>query len=395
MSKPSVNEFPLLQQHPQLIYFDSAATCQVPETVLSAYSHYYQHQHANVHRGSHRLGRAATDALEHARGVFAQFMGTQADNVALLSSTTAALNGLAEQLPIDWQAGDEILLSYAEHHANILPWQRLAQRYKLHLQFIAIDQSTGKLGDWRTLLNARTRVVSVTAASNVTGAMFDIKPLIAAAKAQGALTVVDAAQAAAHVALDVNDLQCDALVFSTHKVYGVNGCAPLYLHPQLWPAMEPFTVGGGIVQQVTPRSADWVPTIHKFEAGSPNTAAAVAGAAAIQWLQQHNPHQQLAVLRRQLIEALARREWLRVLPSGLQATPTVAFYSDQWQAYDIATWLDQHDIAVRAGHHCAQLLLQQWQLPAVVRLSFGAYNSAADLSRFLSILDAGWDVFGT
>ncbi|WP_417663870.1 aminotransferase class V-fold PLP-dependent enzyme [Pseudidiomarina donghaiensis] len=387
------HDFAFLTQQSELMYLDSAATCQVPMPVLEAYSHYYRHQHANVHRASHRLGRAATTALENARNVFAKYVGAEAENIALMSSTTAALNGLAEQLPIDWQPGDEILLSYAEHHANILPWQRLAKRYKLHLQFISIDQRTGELGDWRTLLNARTKVVSITAASNVTGAVFDIKPLLAAAKAQGAITVVDAAQAAAHVPVNVNDLHCDALVFSMHKVYGVNGCAPLYLHPELWPRMQPFQVGGGIVQEVSPRSAQWVPSIQKFEAGSPNTAAAVAGATAIDWLTKQQPHQHLAQLRSQFVEQLSQRPWLTVLPAGDHTTPTVAFYSLGWQAFDIATWLDQHDIAVRAGHHCAQLLLQQWQLPAVVRVSFGAYNSAADISYFLSTLDAGWDIF--
>src|SRR5690606_10830426 len=187
--KPRNHDFAFLTQHSELMYLDSAATCQVPKTVLEAYNHYYCNQHANVHRASHRLGRAATTALESARNVFAQFVGAEPENIALSSSTTAALNGLAEQLPVHWQPGDEILLSYAEHHANILPWQQLAQRYKLHLQFISIDQSTGELGDWRTLLNPRTKVVSITAASNVTGAVFDIKPLLAAAKAQGAVTV--------------------------------------------------------------------------------------------------------------------------------------------------------------------------------------------------------------
>lgn len=385
--------FALFAQHPELVYLDTAATCQVPESVLSAFNDYYRSAHANVHRGSHQLGRAATSALENARSVMAQWIGANADDLVFTASTTAALNGLAEQLPVDWQAGDEILLSYAEHHANILPWQRLAQRHNLHLQFVPIDQNTGELGDWRTLLNARTKVVSITAASNVTGAIFNIKPLLAAAKKLGALSVVDAAQAAAHVPLDVKHLQCDALVFSCHKVYGVNGCAPLYLHPELWPRMQPFMVGGGIVQQVTPRSAQWLPTIHKFEAGSPNTAAAVAGARAMQWLTQAQPNH-LAQLRQQLAQALQQRPWLTVLPSGTTATPTLAFYSNQWQAFDIATWLDQHDIAVRAGHHCAQLLLQHWQLPTVVRVSFGAYNSAADLSRFLAVLDAGWELFG-
>ena len=389
-----MKSFTLFREHPELVYLDSAATCQVPDEVLAAYIGYYQQQHANVHRASHQLGRAATAALEQARTRIAEFMQTQAENVALVSSTTAALNGLAEQLPVAWQAGDEILLSSAEHHANILPWQRLAARFQLRLVYIPIDKQTGELGDWQALLSSRTKVLSITAASNVTGVCFDIEPLIRAAKAQGAITIVDAAQAAAHRPLKVEQLGCDALVFSAHKLYSVNGCAAVYLHPQLWPRMQPFVLGGGIVQQVTADQAEWVSSIHKFEAGSPNTAAAVAAAAAIQWLQQQQPHDHLQQLRAELVQALQARAWITVLPSGNQATPTVAFYSDAFQAFDIASWLDQHQIAVRAGHHCAQLLLQHWQLPAVVRVSLGAYNTAADIHRLIQCLDAGWAVFG-
>ncbi|PHR65327.1 aminotransferase class V-fold PLP-dependent enzyme [Pseudidiomarina marina] len=390
-----MNQFALLREHPQLIYLDSAATCQVPDVVMQAYIDYYQQHHANVHRASHQLGRAATSALESARSTLAAFIGASSANVALLPSTTAALNGLATQLPVHWQAGDEILLSTAEHHANILPWQRLAKRHQLTLRYIPIDQETGDLGDWQALLNERTRVVSVTAASNITGALFSIKPLLQAARAQGVWTIVDAAQAAAHKPIQATELYCDALVFSTHKVYSVNGCAVMYLSDALRDSMAPFHVGGGIVHRVTSTEAEFIDGIHKFEAGSPNTAAAVAAAAAVSWLQEEKPATHLTTLRQQLVRELQQRSWLNVLPSGAQATPTVAFYSNVFQAFDIAAWLDQHQIAVRAGHHCAQLLLQQWQLPAVVRISLGAYNTASQLTRLLETLDAGWALFGS
>jgi SufS family cysteine desulfurase len=390
-----MSQFALLRQHPELIYFDSAATCQVPDVVLQAYTDYYQQHHANVHRASHQLGRAATTALETARAKLAEFIGASTEQVALVASTTSALNGLAEQLPVQWQAGDEILLSTAEHHANILPWQRLAKKHGLILRYIPIDRETGELREWREFLTARTRVVSITAASNITGTLFNLQPLLQAAKAQGAWTLVDAAQAAAHVPIDVHQLECDALVFSMHKLYSVNGCAVLYIRDALRDAMAPFLVGGGIVQRVSATDAELIDGIHKFEAGSPNTAAAVAAVAAIDWLQQQRLQQQLASLRQQLLEQLQQRAWLTVLPSGAQATPTISFYSDEFQAFDIAAWLDQQHIAVRAGHHCAQLLLHQWQLPAVVRISLGAYNTADQINRFLETLDAGWALFGS
>lgn len=389
-----MSQFPLLEHYPELIYLDSAAACQVPAEVLQAIQHYYQYQHANVHRAGHRLGRAATLALEQARAQLAAFMGAPAEQVTLQSSTTAVLNYLAQYLPVSWQAGDEVLLTRAEHHANILPWQRLAERHQLQLKYIDIDPQTGALSAWEELLTARTKVVSVTFASNVTGALFDIEPLLQRAQQQGSWTIVDAAQAAAHYPLRASELGCDALVFSAHKVYGVAGCAPLYLSERLLTHLPPMLVGGGVVQQVTPTQATFINGIQRFEAGSPNTAAAVAAAAAVQWLAKQDG-QRLSALRSLLVSELRQRAWLNVLPSGLQATPTVAFYSNEFHAYDVATWLDQHGIAVRAGHHCAQVFLQHWQLPAVVRVSLGVYITEAHIHQFLQTLDAGWALFSS
>ncbi len=393
---PDLSQFEFCQQHPEQIYADSAASCQIPEVVLQRMLQYYRGEHANVHRASYALGRTATELLESARATCANFIGAQAEQVALLSSTTAALNGIAEQLPVDWQAGDEILLSAAEHHANILPWQRLARRYQLNLRWLPVDPNTGELGDWQKLLTHRTRVVSITMASNVTGAVFPLSTLLAEAEKLGAYTIVDAAQAAAHVAIDVKQLHCDALVFSAHKTYGVSGCAITYLSDKLRDKMQPFYVGGGMVTRVTQADADWLEGIHKFEAGTPNTAAAIAAATALDWLtQQQGLHQYLQQLRQQLVVALQQRNWLQVLPAGPISTPVVAFYSKEFHAHDIATWLDQHQISVRAGQHCAQPLLQSWELPSVVRVSLGAYNTAAQIEKIIETLDAGWAIFGS
>lgn len=389
-----MSQFAIFRHYPDLIYLDSAATCHVPDVVLEAVQHYYQQLHGNVHRGSHRLGRLATQALEQAREQLAIFMGAPAAQVTLQASTTAALNQLADHLPVTWQAGDEIVLSWAEHHANILPWQRLAQRYQLQLKYIEIDPVTGALGAWEHLLSERTKVVSVSLASNVTGAVFAVQPLLQRAQQLGAWTIVDAAQAAAHVPLRVTELGCDALVFSAHKTYGMTGCAPLYLSERLLAQLPPMVVGGGIVEQVAPLSARFIDGVQRFEAGSPNTVAIVAAATAVQWLTTQD-FTQLQQLRSLLVHELQQRPWLTVLPSGENATPTVAFYSTEFHAQDIAIWLDQHDIAVRAGHHCAQLFLQHWQLPAVVRVSLGIYNTEAHIQRLLQTLDAGWALFSS
>ena len=386
---PPIHEFSRLGHG--YCYFDSAATCLVPETVLQHWLEFYRHQHASVHRSSHGASRSATALLEQARQSIASFIGADAADLCLPASTTAALNLLAQQLPINWQPGDEIILSVAEHHANLLPWQRLAAQHQLTLKWLEFDHHSGALASgWQQLFSPRTKLLAVTAASNVTGAVLPLTALCAAARAVGALSVIDAAQAAAHVTLQVQQLGCDALVFSGHKCYGVTGAAALYLQPQLWPLMQPALLGGGMVEQVEREQAQWLQSIQRFEAGSPDSAAIISFAAALQWLTQQHQHglqQHLSHLRQQLLEGLQQRDWARVLPSGEQATPLVSFYSAQVHAYDLAMWLDAANIAVRAGSHCAQPLLQHFGLASVVRVSLGAYNSAEDIVRLLRELD--------
>lgn len=385
----ALEQFPRLQQGD--CYFDSAATCLAPEPVLQQWLAFYRDSHASVHRSSHSASRNATALVEQARQQIAAFIGADASNLCLPASTTLALNMVAEQLPIDWQAGDEIIVSVAEHHANILPWQRLAARHQLRLRWLELDTNSGGLtADWQQLFNQRTKLLAVTAASNVTGTLLPLPQLCAAAREVGALSIIDAAQAAAHSRLDVKQLACDGLVFSAHKCYGVTGAAALYLHPQLWPRMQPWLRGGGMVQAVDRDTATWLDSIQRFEAGSPDSAAIIAFAAALAWLteqQQRGLHQHLTELRQQLLLGLQQRDWLQVLPSGDSATPLVSFYCPQIHAYDLAVYLDSVAIAVRAGSHCAQPLLQHFGVESVVRVALGAYNTAQQIERLLHELD--------
>lgn len=384
-------QFSRYQASPSLCYFDSAASCWAPQPVLDAYLQFYQQQHASVHRSAHAASRAATAALEQARAVVAAAVAAPATQLSLQASSTAALNLLAAQLPIAWQPGDVILLSRAEHHANAMPWQRLAAQQQLTLRWLDIDAERGCLqDDWRAQFCPRTKVLAITHASNVTGAVLPVAELCAAATAVGAWSIVDSAQAAAHTDLDVNQIGCDALVFSAHKCYGVTGSAALYLSQRLLAAISPWQLGGGIFEQVVDGQAHFVTSIHKLEAGTPNSAAHVAFAAALQWLQQQQQlglHDYLQGLRQQLLRGLQQRPWLRVLPSGPVATPLVSFYSPTLHAFDLASWLDDVGIAVRAGQHCASNLLQYWGLESVVRVSLGAYNTAAEIEHLLDILD--------
>lgn len=386
------------RSQPNSCYFDSAATCLAPEPVLQQWLAFYRDSHASVHRSSHAASRKATALVEQARVQIAEFIGASPMDVCLPSSTTVALNMVAEQLPIEWQAGDEIILSVVEHHANILPWQRLAARHQLNLKWLEIDRHSGNLSaGWQQLFSARTKVVAITAASNVSGAILPIAELCAAARRVNALSVIDAAQAAAHVPIDVKQVDCDVLVFSAHKCYGVTGAAALYLHPLLWPRMQPWLLGGGMVERVDRQQAQWLSSIQRFEAGTPDSAAIIAFAAALQWLtEQHVAGLQryLAELRGQLLQGLKQRSWIEVLPSGDYATAMVSFYSRQIHAYDLAAWLDSADIAVRAGSHCAQPLLQHLGLESVVRVSLGAYNTAQQIQRLFNELDQAYALLG-
>lgn len=382
-------DFPFHQHHPQLVYLDSAATCQQPQAVIDAMQHYVIHQHANAHRGAHGRARAATEAYELARQRVATFIGANPTNLAFTASTTAALNQLTAAA-INWQPGDEIVISATEHHANLLPWQRLAERFSLSLKVIPVSFNTGQLIEPEAYLGPRTRILALTLASNVTGVVNELADLCRQARAKNILTFVDAAQAAAHVTIDVAQLGCDALAFSAHKVYGPTGIAALYMRPELWQNMPPQNLGGGIVDTVTFTGAELLNSIQKFEAGTPNVSAAVGFSAALDWLEQ--AHQAgagryLRNLHQRLLAALQQRPQLELLPTDPNGTPIVSFYSHAFHCHDLALLLGEQDIAVRAGHHCAQPLLQHWQIPGVVRLSLGLTVTEEQLTRTLVALD--------
>ncbi|WP_417655981.1 aminotransferase class V-fold PLP-dependent enzyme [Pseudidiomarina aestuarii] len=393
MYQPSSDDFPWLAEEPDYAYLDTAATCLVPTCVRHAVDRYLLDTHANAHRGSYARSRAATEKLEQGRQTLARWFQVQPEQLAFAASTTQALNDLAQALPIDWQAGDEILLSIAEHHANLLPWQRLAQRFDLKLRFIELTPE-GDLAAPELLLNERTRVVAVSAASNVTGAIYELGGLLSAARQRGVVSIVDAAQLAPHQPRQLGLLDADAVVCSAHKFYGVTGLGLLLLAPQFAEQLEPFRVGGGIVTRVTREQADYLSDVHRFEAGTPNTLAVVAAATATEWLDRHvDLSHYLETQRTELNHSLAQREWLRVLPAGPTQTPTLSFASSSVHAQDIAAYLDSQRIEVRSGHHCAQPLLQYLGYSGVVRIALGAYTTPRHLERLVSALDEAYELF--
>lgn len=392
-------QFALFREQPQLAYLDSAASCQVPDAVLQAYLAYYQHGHANAHRGSYPLARQATAQLEAARAELAQWIGATPEQLAFTAGATHSLNLLAQGLNCDWQAGDEIVVSRAEHHANFLPWQRLAQQHQLNLRWLDLEPQSGALSaDWREVISGRCKLLAITLASNVTGQVLPVAEIVAHARKQGAVTVVDAAQAVGSLALDVRTLGCDALTFSAHKMYGVTGCGVLYLTTELQQQLEPWLLGGGMVTEVTETGSQWVAGVQQFEAGTPNTAAIVACAAAARWLtaqREAGLSGYLAGLTTHLREQLQQRPWLQLLPPQPHSggLPLISFFSPAVHAFDLASYLAEQNIAVRAGSHCAQPLLRFWQHTAVVRVSLAAYNTAADCARLCAALDEAYQLF--
>ncbi|MFC7159762.1 aminotransferase class V-fold PLP-dependent enzyme [Pseudidiomarina halophila] len=390
-------EFALWREQPDLVYLDSAASCQVPDRVLQRFMRYYQHEHANAHRGAYPLAQQATQQLEHARSSLASWIGTDAEHLVFTAGATHSLNLLAQGLNIDWQAGDEIVISRAEHHANFLPWQRLAAQHQLKIRWLDLDPVTGALrSSWPELITPRCKLLAVTLASNVTGQIFPIAELCQRAAAMGALSIIDAAQAVGSVPLDVAALGCDALTFSAHKMYSVTGCGVLYLSDQMQQKLEPALLGGGMVARVGTDTSQWLSGVQKYEAGTPNTAAILACAEAAVWLTEQREQgltPYLAELNITLAQQLAERDWIRVLPRQEPTLPVLSFYSPQVHAYDLASFLAEQGIAVRAGGHCAQPLLDYWQHEAVVRVSLAAYTTRADSERLLAALDQAYQLF--
>ncbi len=382
--------FPLLGRRVNgrtLHYLDTAATAQKPAGVIEAEARYYRELNANVHRGIHTLAEEATEAYERCRRRVARFVGApDPAGVVMTRNATAALNLVARGIEHELEAGDEILLTEMEHHANLVPWIQLAGRRGVVLRHAAFDPATGELDldDLRSKLGPRTRVVSLTHVSNVLGTINPVAEVAEMARRAGALVVVDAAQSVGHMPVDFASLGADMLVFSAHKCYGPMGLGFLVSTPAVLERLEPMEGGGEMILEVHLDRATWAEIPYRFEAGTPNVAAAAAFPAALDLLE----HIGLERVREHEIELNAvALEHLRSL-GGLEihgpADPgarggLVSFSDPAVHPHDMATLLDQQGVAVRAGHHCAQPLHRRLGVVATTRASFGVYTEPADI----------------
>ena len=404
ISKDIKSYFPILNQevngHP-LVYLDSAATSQKPIQVIEALSNYYHFDNSNVHRGVHTLGNRATESYEGAREKVRNFISAKStQEIIFMRGTTTAINTVAQSYgSANVQEGDEIVITYMEHHSNIIPWQQLAKQKGAVLKYVDLEEDgTLSLEKVRATITERTKIVSIMYVSNVLGTMNPIKEITKIAHENGAIMVVDGAQAAPHLRLDVQDLDCDFLAFSGHKMCGPTGIGVLYGKKELLEQMEPVEFGGEMIDFVGLYDSTWKELPWKFEGGTPIIAGAVGLAAAIDFLEEigldeiEKHEHELASYAMDRMSTIKGLSIFGPKDPGERAG-IVTFNLDDVHPHDVATVLDMNGIAVRAGHHCAQPLMKWLQVTATARASFYVYNSVDDIDRLVTGLNTAKEYF--
>ncbi|MBB3908928.1 cysteine desulfurase [Anoxybacillus rupiensis] len=386
--------FPILDQEVNgkpLVYLDSAATSQKPLPVIEALNQYYRGYNSNVHRGVHTLGTKATDAYEGAREKVRKFINAKStQEIIFTRGTTTALNTVAASYGrANLREGDEIVITYMEHHSNIIPWQQVAKYTGATLKYIPLQEDGSiSLEDVEKTVTPNTKIVSVMQVSNVLGAINPIKQIAQIAHQNGAVMVVDAAQSAPHMKVDVQDLDCDFLAFSGHKMCGPTGIGVLYGKRSLLEQMEPVEFGGEMIDFVGLYESTWKELPWKFEGGTPIIAGAIGLGAAIDFLEQIGLENIMAYehqLAQYALEQLSAIEGLTIYGPKERAG-LVTFNIDNVHPHDVATVLDAEGIAVRAGHHCAQPLMKWLHVSATARASFYLYNTEEDIDRLVAAL---------
>jgi len=411
-SSPSVDwaalrdQFPALHQDvggKPLVYLDNAATSQKPRSVIAALSKYYEQDNANVHRGIHELSRRATVAYEEARAKLANFIGAaEPEELVWTRGTTEAINLVAGSWGLaNVKEGDEILLSTMEHHSNIIPWQILANRTGARLRYIEMDdQGRWVLDDLSDLLTERTRIVAISHISNALGTINPVRDIVDLAKAAGARVLVDGAQAVPHRRVDVQELGCDFYTFSGHKMCGPTGIGALWARRELLESMPPYHGGGEMIRVVGRETSTWAEIPHKFEAGTPNIAGAITLGVAADFLDEvgfdaiaEHERNVLAYALERLGELDGMQIYGPTDPS--ERSGVISFNMGDAHPHDISTILDSEGIAIRAGHHCAQLVMQHLGVSATARASFYLYNSTDDVDRLIDGLMSVQAIFGS
>ena len=374
-----------------LVYLDNAATTQKPQSVLDEVDSLYKEANANVHRALYSLGSEATERFENSRKKVAKYIGANSEKeIVFTSGTTESINLLARSIGNTLKPGDEILISEMEHHSNIVPWQMTAQRTGATLKYLSIKEM-GELdiSNPEKYFTSNTKIISLTHMSNVLGTINPIKKLSAKAHQVGAIMIVDGAQGASHLPVDVKELGCDFYAFSGHKMLGPTGIGVLWGKTEHLEEMDPFMGGGEMINTVTMESSTWNDIPYKFEAGTPNFAQAVGLGAAIDYLQNIGMDN-IAAHEQMLIEyalgKLNQIDGLRIHGSAKDRGGVISFNIDGIHPHDLAQFLNEDNIAIRVGHHCAQPLLKTLGETATARMSFYIYNDESDVDKFCESL---------
>lgn len=396
------SDFPVLDQqvhgHP-LVYLDSAASSQKPRAVISTIAHYYERDNANVHRALHELSNRATEAFEAARGKVAKFINAPSqDEIIFTRGTTEGINLVANT----WGAqnlkpGDVILYTGMEHHSNLVPWQLLAQRTGATLRHIPVlDDGTLDLSNIDILLNEQVKLFAFVHISNSLGTINPAKDLCAKARAVGAVTMLDGAQSVGHLPIDVQDLGCDFLAFSGHKMCGPTGIGVLWGRMELLEKMPPWHGGGEMIQTVTLEGSTYKHPPHRFEAGTPDISGVIGLGAAIDYLEHiglENIHRHDANLSNHAVQRMREIPGIKILGPDGQRGSLVAFHLDFAHPHDLVEYANTYGVAMRGGHHCTQPLMKRFKMPGTTRASFYFYNTLEEINRLVEVLHAARKFF--
>jgi cysteine desulfurase/selenocysteine lyase len=396
-------DFPVLRQTVNgkpLIYLDNAASSQVPQVVVERGSMYLEQEHSNIHRGVHYLSQKATTAYEGARETVKRFINArEAKECIFVRGATEGINLVMHGYGRKFiGSGDEIIISAMEHHANIVPWQMLCEEKEARLRVIPMtDAGELILDEYEALLNERTKLVAVTHVSNALGTINPIKGMIESAHKYGVPVLIDGAQSAPHMLVDVQDLDCDFYTFSGHKMFAPTGSGVIYGKAALLEKMNPFQGGGDMIKTVTFEKTTFADLPNKFEAGTPAIASQIGLGAAIDYLnsigrEQAEAHER--ELLRYATERLSAIEGVRIIGTAREKASVLSFVIDEIHPHDIGTILDQEGIAVRAGHHCAQPVMQRFNIPATARASFAFYNTKEEVDVLARTIENVIDIFG-
>lgn len=398
-------DFPILAREVNgkpLVYLDNGASAQKPQAVIDAVTRGYAEEYANVHRGLHYLSNLATDKYEAVRGKVAKFLGAASeDEIIFNSGTTEGINMVAYAWAAPrLKAGDEILLSVMEHHANIVPWHFLRERQGAVLKWVDVDAATGGFDEDKLIaaITEKTKLIAITQLSNVLGTPVDVKKICAAARAKGVAVLVDGSQGAVHAPVNVSDIGCDFYAITGHKLYGPSGSGAIYVRRERMEEMQPFMGGGDMIREVSRDAVSYNTPPMKFEAGTPGIVQTIGLGAALDYLMDlgmENVAAHEADLARYAAERLKGLNWL-----GQQGTVAnkAAIFSFTMEgaahAHDISTILDKKGVAVRAGHHCAQPLMQHFDVSATCRASFGLYNTRGEVDKLVEALELAHNLLG-